>query len=173
MLRLIPKSPEQVSEVRDLYHSTKDVRIRTRAQIILLAFDGKSPPTIAQIVDLDPESVRRHMKRYRDEGIAGLADRERTGRPRTATPEYVELALATVRRRPRALGLNFSIWTLDRLLDYLEEKTQMRVSDETLRTHLRANGISFSRPQHKVSSPDDQYVEKKGDRRYTRQPSAW
>jgi transposase len=161
MLRLIPKSPEQVSEVRDWYHATKDVRIRTRAQIILLAFDGTSPPAIAKIVDLDPESVRRHMKRYRDEGIAGLADRERAGRPRTATPEYVDLALTTVRRRPRALGLNFSIWTLDRLLDYLEEKTQIRVSDETLRTHLRANGVSFSRPQHKVSSPDDQYVEKK------------
>jgi transposase len=173
MFRLIPTSPEQVTEVRDLYHSTKDVRIRTRAQIILLAFDGKSPPAIAKIVDLDPESVRRHMKRYRDEGISGLADRERKGRPRLATPEYVELALATVRRRPRALGLTFSVWTLDRLLDYLEEKTQIRVSDETLRTHLRANGVSFSRPQHKVSSPDDQYVEKKGDRRCTRQSSAW
>src|SRR4051812_28818725 len=119
MLRLIPKSPEQVSEVRDLYHSTKDVRIRTRAQIILLAFDGKSPPAIAKIVDLDSESVRHHMKRYQNEGISGLADRERTGRPRLATPEYIELALTTVRRRPRALGLNFSIWTLDRLLDYL------------------------------------------------------
>ena len=81
MLRLIPKSPEHVSEVRELYHSTKDVRIRTRAQIILLAFDGTSPPAIAKIVDFDPESVRRHIKRYRDEGISGLADRERTGRP--------------------------------------------------------------------------------------------
>jgi transposase len=161
MLRLIPKSPEHVSEVRELYHSTKDVRIRTRAQIILLAFDGTSPPAIAKIVDFDPESVRRHIKRYRDEGISGLADRERTGRPRAATPEYVDLALTTVRRRPRALGLCFSVWTLDRLLDYLEEKTTMRVSDETLRRHLRANGISFSRPQHKVSSPDEGYLEKK------------
>ena len=161
MLHLIPESPEQVMEVRDLYHSTKDVRIRTRAQIIMLALDGMSAPAIAKIVDLDPVSVRRHIKRYHDEGIAGLADKERSGRPRTVTPEYIELAIATVRRRPRALGLNFSIWTLDRLIDYLKEKTQITVSDETLRTHLRDHGISFSRPQQKVSSPDEDYMQKK------------
>jgi transposase len=161
MLRLIPDSPEQVAEVRDLYHTTKDVRIRTRAQIILLAFEGLSAPQIAKIVDLDDNSVRHHIKRYRDEGIAGLPDRERSGRPRTATPEYVELALATVRRRPRALGLPFSTWSLDRLIDYLKEKTSIKVSDETIRTHLRAHGISFARPQHKVSSPDPEYVQKK------------
>ena len=161
MLRLIPRSSEHVAEVRALYHTTKDVRMRTRAQIILLAFDGLSAPKIATIVDLDPESVRHHMKRYRDEGIVGLPDRERSGRPRRATPEYVELAIHTLRQRPRALGLNFSVWSLERLIDYLKDKTQITVSDETIRTHLRAQGISFSRPQHKVSSPDPEYLVKK------------
>ena len=161
MLRLIPDSPEQVNEVRHLYHTTKDVRVRTRAQIILLAFDGLSAPQIAKIVDLDPESVRHHIKRYRDEGIDGLPDRYRAGRPRLATPEYIALAIETVHRRPRALGLNFSVWTLERLIDYLKEKTHITVSDETIRTHLRDNGISFARPQHKVSSPDPEYVQKK------------
>jgi transposase len=71
------------------------------------------------------------------------------------------LAMATVRRRPRTLGLNFSVWTLDRLIGYLKEQTQIEVADETLRTHLRQHGISFSRPQHKVSSPDEDYVQKK------------
>ena len=161
MLRLIPESDTHVDDVRKLYHTTKDVRIRTRAQMILLAFDGMSAPAIAKIVDLDPESVRHHMKRYRDEGIPGLYDRPRSGRPRTATPEYVELALLTIRQRPRALGLNFSVWSMERLVDYLKEKTDIKVSDETIRTHLRTADISFSRPQHKISSPDPEYVQKK------------
>jgi transposase len=161
MLRLTPSSPEQVTEVRNLYDTTKDVRIRARSRIILLAFDGLSAPKIAPIVDLDAESVRHSIKRYRDEGITGLWDREKSGRPRIATPEYVALALETVRQRPRALGLNYSVWTLQRLIDYLREKTGITVSDETIRTHLRDNGISFGRPQHKVSSPDPEYVQKK------------
>ena len=172
MLRLTPKSDENVTELRHLYHTTKDVRIRTRSQIILLAFDGLSAPKIARVVQLDPFSVRQYMKRYLNEGPAGLADRPRTGRPRIATPEYVELVMATLRQRPRALGLPFSVWSLERLIDYLKEKTQITVSDETIRTHLKANGISFSRPQHKVSNPDPEYRVKKRGREHTSQSRA-
>ena len=129
MLRLTPESDAQVAELRQLYHRTKDVRIRTRSQIILLAFDGMSAPKIAHIVDLDPVSVRSYMKRYHDEGIDGLYDRPRSGRPRTATPDYIDLALKTIRQRPRALGLPFSLWSLERLIDYLKEQTNIIVSD--------------------------------------------
>ena len=139
MIRLTPLSDAQVQDVRTLYHTTKDVRIRTRSQIILLAFDGMSAPKIAKIVDLDPGSVRQHIKRYRDEGIPGLYDHPRTGRPRIATPEYIDLALKTIRQRPRALGLPFSLWSLERVVDYLKKQTHITVSDETLRTHLRTH----------------------------------
>jgi transposase len=161
MLRLIPNSGDEIAEARTLYHTTKDVRIRTRAQIILLAFDGLSAPKIAKIVDMSGEGVRFYIRRYHDEGIRGLFDKERSGRPRIATPDYIEAAMSALRRRPRAFGLPFSVWTLERLLEYLTEKTGITVSDETLRTHLAAHGFSFSRPQHKVSSPDPEYVQKK------------
>lgn len=161
MLRFTPKSAEQVDELRTVYRTTKDVRIRTRSQIILLAIDGLSAPKIAKIVNLSSESVRHHIKRYLENGIPGLADKERSGRPAIVTPEYMEIATSALRRRPRALGLSFSVWTLDRLLTYLKERTGITVSYETLRTHLLAHNFSFSRPQHKVSSPDPEYVQKK------------
>jgi transposase len=161
MLRLLPESDAQVNELRTVYRTTKDVRIRTRSQIILLAFDGLSAPKIAQIVKLSSETVRHHIKRYRDNGILSLADRDRSGRPRIVTPEYIETAISALRRRPRALGLSFSVWTLERLVTYLKEQTGISVSYETLRTHLLTYGFSFSRPQHKVSSPDPEYVQKK------------
>lgn len=161
MLRLAPISAEHLSNLQTLYRTTKDVRLRTRAQIILLALDGLSPPKIAPIVRLDPQSVRHHLVRFQAEGIAGLADRPRSGRPPRVTPSYLDTALTALRRRPRALNLPFSLWTLPRLLDHLQEQTGLRVSDETLRVHLRAHGISFSQPQHKVSSPDPDYVQKK------------
>ena len=69
--------------------------------------------------------------------------------------------LAAVRRRPRGLGLPFSLWTLQRLVDYLAEKTTIRVSDETVRRALKQTGVVLSRPQHKISSPDPDYQVKK------------
>jgi transposase len=66
-----------------------------------------------------------------------------------------------VRRRPRALEQPFSLWTLQRLADFLAEETGLRVSEETVRRALKAGGVVLSRPQHKLSSPDPEYQVKK------------
>lgn len=161
MFRLTASSAEEVTQLRELYHTTKDVRVRTRSQMILLAFEGLSAPRIAKIVDFNPESVRRCMLCYRNEGIQGLYDKPRSGRPRRVTPDYLQRAVDLLRQRPRSFDLSFSVWTLQRLVDYLTDQTGITVSDETLRSHLHAQGISFSQPQHKISSPDPHYTQKK------------
>ena len=77
------------------------------------------------------------------------------------TEAYRQRLLEAVRRRPRSLGLEYSMWTLQRLADYMAEETGLRVSTETIRLHLKAVDIVISRPQHKVSSPDPEYLVKK------------
>jgi transposase len=77
------------------------------------------------------------------------------------TEEYKERLLHAVRRRPRSLGLPFSLWTLRRLADYMAEQTGIRVEYETVRLHLKAAGIALSRPQHTITSPDPEYALKK------------
>jgi transposase len=69
--------------------------------------------------------------------------------------------LAVVRRRPRSLQLPFSLWTLQRLADYLAEHPGLRVSDEPVRRVLKQAGMVLSRPQHTISSPDPEYARKK------------
>jgi putative transposase len=161
MLRLLPSTAADIVAVRRTYRTTKDVRLRTRAQMVLLAFTGLSAPKIAAVVGVDPTTVRRQLRRYQHAGLAGLQDRPRPGRPRRLTAAYLEHALLAVRRRPRSLGLSFSLWTLARLVQYLAPHTTITVATETLRRHLRAHGMTFSQPQHKVSSPDPDYVIKK------------
>jgi transposase len=72
-----------------LYRTTKDVHIRQRAQIVLLAAEKKLVAAdIAEIVRLDEQSVRRWLKRYMAEGIEGLKDAPRPGAPAIVTAEY-------------------------------------------------------------------------------------
>jgi transposase len=74
--------------------------------------------------------------------------------------------VAAVRRRPRSLGQPYSLWTLQRLADYLAEQTGIRVGAETVRVHLKAAGIVLSRPQHTITSPDpDDLLNKRRSRR--------
>ena len=66
-----------------------------------------------------------------------------------------------MRRRPRTLDLPFSLWTGDRLADYLAERTGLRVSKTTVYRVLRAGGVHLNRPQHTITSPDPEYAVKK------------
>ena len=93
------------------------------------------------------------------------------GAPRKVTAEYCERMVHAVRRRPRSLRLPFSLWTLRRLADYMAEQTGIRVEYETVREHLKVQGIVLSRPQHTIASPDPEYALKK--RRWTRPATAY
>jgi transposase len=127
----------------------------------LAAEQGLTAPAIAAIVRDDEQTVRRWMRRYMAEGIEGLKDAPKPGNPGKVTAAYEERLLSAVRRRPRSLDLPFSLWTLHRLADYLAEATGIRVEAETVRLHLAKHEIVLSRPQHKISSPDPQYLVKK------------
>lgn len=161
-IQLPPLTPLHTKALDHLYHTTKDPRLRTRAQMVFLAGEqGLRVPQIAAIVRESEATVLRWRKRYRAEGIEGLQDAPRPGRPSEITATSRAAVLAAVRRRPRSLGLPFSVWTLQRLADYLAERTGLRVSDETVRRALKDEGLVRRRPQHQISSPDPASAPKK------------
>lgn len=161
-LKLSAQRPEQLQALDELYRTTKEARLRLRVQIILLAAEQELKAwQIAEIVRKDEQTVRRWLKRYEREGLEGLKDAPRPGGPRVVTSEYVEKLVVTVRQRPRSLGQPYSMWTCQRLADYLAEETGIRLSDESVRLYLGAQEIVLSRPQHKISSPDPEYQVKK------------
>jgi transposase len=161
-IRLDDLSPDQLRELDTLYHTTRDVRVRTRALMVLLAAEKRLVAgEIAAVVRESDETVRRWLHRYEAEGVNGLADAPRSGRPPTVTAAYRDRLLELVRRRPRALDLPFSLWTAARLADYLADETGLRMSVPTIHRLLRHAGLGFGRPQHTISSPDPDYAVKK------------
>jgi len=157
-----PITDEELTALDELYRRTKVVRIRTRVQMVLLAVDAKmTAPQMAKIVRQDEQTVRRWLKRFNQEGINGLYDEPKSGAPRRVTDAYRARLLVIVRQRPRSLEQPYSLWTLQRLVDFMAEETGLRFSTETVRLILRDNDIVISRPQHKVSSPDPEYELKK------------
>jgi len=129
--------------------------------ILLSAEKGLNSEEIADIVRESPVTVLQWLHRYIAEGIQGLMDAPRAGRSSTVTEKYRVRLLEVVRRRPRSLGLEYSMWTLQRLADFMAEDIGIRVSTETVRRVLAKEGIVFSRPQHTISSPDPEYQVKK------------
>lgn len=72
---------------------TIERRLSDRARIVLAAASGKPIRAIAWICETTQDRVRRWCRRFTEEGIEGLRDRPRGGRPR----RYIEEAM---RRAP-------------------------------------------------------------------------
>src|SRR6266542_4933423 len=62
-----------------------------RARIVLLAADGVGTGEIVRLVGVSKPAVIRWKRRYADEGIAGLDDRPKSGRPPTIDPLVIVL----------------------------------------------------------------------------------
>ena len=153
---------EQLTELEELYQKTNKPRTGQEHRWCCSRLRKVSKAEeIAQIVRESHITVLRWLKRYLAEGIEGLKDAPRPGRSVVVTEEYRKHLLEVVRRRPRSLGLEYSMWTLQRLSDYLAEETGIRTSYETVRRELAKDDIVFSRPQHTISSPDPEYQVKK------------
>jgi transposase len=74
-----------------------------RARIVLLAAEGVAVKDIVERVGASKPTVIGWKKRYAAEGIGGLADRPKPGRP--AVVDEVAVVLATLERPPERLGV--------------------------------------------------------------------
>jgi len=98
------------AQIMDLLHGRW--RTATRLIMVLLSAAGMSPAEIADLLDYHPGTVRRWLHRFATDGIRGLPDRPRPGRPRlggpTLTPRITALLAApgpwTIRRIWHRLG---------------------------------------------------------------------
>jgi transposase len=124
MLRLRDLTAEERKTIERLVlaRSTPVGKLK-RAQIIWLASQGHAAPASAQQLAVGADMVRRRLKRFNEQGLAGLEEAPRSGRPTTYTPEEVSTLIQTALSKPQELGEDYAMWTLDRLVDYLQRVT--------------------------------------------------
>ena len=65
---------------------TAEQRMVVRARLVLAAADGEENAGISEWLEIALNTVIKWRKRFFEEGIDGLADRKRSGRPRSFSP---------------------------------------------------------------------------------------
>jgi len=164
LLRLRQLSQEEDQEIDRLVRSrTASVRQVERARIIDLARQGQRMPAIAAAVGVSPPVARRWLDRFNAQGIVGLADAPRSGRPATYPPEAVGELIAASLSDPQTLGLPFGSWTLDRLATYLSETKGIAMKRSRIGAILQAEGLRWRQQETWFGErPDPAFAEKRG-----------
>ena len=168
-IRLRALTAEEQAEVERLAASRKEpIRLVQRARII--AAMAADPDLTAREAGFRAGFKSNAtgvlwVKRFNEDGLAGLEDRPRPGRrpvhSQTVRSELVSLAL----QKPRSLGYPFELWTLERLQTAFEERHGVHLSDSTIWTWMADEGFEWKRQEswfHEVEKHDPEFVEKRG-----------
>jgi transposase len=141
------------------------VRLVNRARIIKRAAEGLTVPSIAQELEVSEKMVRLWLTRFEQEGLAGLEDAPRSGRPRTYPEDLYSRVIGLARDRPPKPADGpippTCHWTLDRLQRVLAQQG-VPIKRSQIRRILKAEHIKWQRPRTWLESDDPQFAEKRG-----------
>ena len=126
-----------------------------RARTVLLAASGLNNSEVAWQLDTDVKTVRKWRGRFQAEGIAGLEDRPRPGRPpRFDSKQKSELFTLVVSPPPEPYGR----WTMDLLVDHLIGSGFVTcISRETVSLWLRSADLKPHRVKYWLNSKDPDF----------------
>jgi transposase len=146
------------NEREELEHITRSTSLPAgmvrRAKIVLLSADGATHRDIAETVSVSLPIVGYWRHRFHENGLAGLYDAPRPGRPRTHDEDEVARLLRTVlKKRPD----NSTHWSVRSVA----QKTS--ISKSTVQRYFSLFGVEPHRTKHFKLSTDPFFVEKVRD----------
>ncbi|WP_211269011.1 helix-turn-helix domain-containing protein [Saccharothrix syringae] len=113
-----------------------------RARIVLAAADGWSNADIARELRIVEDMVCKWRRRFRHEGMPGLADRSRSGRPRVFPAAVVAEVKALACELPTQGDVPLARWSCPELArEAVARGVCERVSASTVRRWLAADAI--------------------------------
>jgi len=148
-------SPQDRAELERLARSrTEPVRGVERAKIVLACLSGAPQAQIAARLSTRPNTVSKWRIRFAKQGIAGLADAPRSGKPKTYGPDLRTKLLAVIETPPPK---GQARWDGQALAKAVGAKKS------TVYALLQKEGIHLQRSRSWCVSTDPQFAAKAAD----------
>lgn len=135
---------EDVQELQELLKSTKDFRLFRRAQALLEIIHGRSILETAKLFSYGESNLRIWVRRFERDGIFGLLDQPRPGRPKKLTEDVEKILLEILEEDPQKYGALYSQWTTAELARVLKEKTNVSLKETSIRRALKKTDLAFT-----------------------------
>jgi transposase len=131
---------------------------RYRAILLLQEW---TPEAVAAALGCGRSSVYGWAAAWRGQGLAGLRERPRGGRPRRLGGAGEATLEALLAANPQQQGQLATGWTVPLLRAELG-RAGHRVGEHTVRRQLHRSGWRWKRPKYVLGRPDPAYAEKNG-----------
>ena len=116
---------------------TKEARVFRRAQAVRNVVQGQRLQTVSDPLSCTYSALRKWVHRFASQGVHGLVDRPRSGRPPKMTCELEKHLNRLVDQDPLQHGSIHSQWSCRELATVLARETGVRLGRESVRSVLK------------------------------------
>lgn len=145
---------EELKQVREAMKS-QDAKVAKRASIVHGLHLGHRPDELAELYNVSLTTIYNQFNRLKAEGVKGLPDKARRGRPQKATKDYIKRLEETLDIDPKTHGYGFTIWTQARLRRYLAQATGIELSRSVFQELMQRLGYRYRRPKRDLGHEQD------------------
>ena len=128
-------------ELRSRARRERNPRTTTRMLAIATALEGLTRAEAARLAGMERQALRDAVVRYNQEGLAGLRDRPKPGRPPTLTDGEQALLRAKILQKPGPQD-GCREWTLPALCRWIETRFNNRLHPASLSRIVRTHNLS-------------------------------
>jgi len=144
--------------LQDEIRRSHDARYDHRLHALLLVAQGMTCPEVGRLLGDAPRTVENWVRRFEDEGLAGLAEGERPGRPSRLGEAELEAIEAALRQSPRDYGFPASLWDGKTLSAWIEQEWGVSLGVRQCQRLFRRLGFRLRKPRPLLAkaNPDEQ-----------------
>lgn len=163
----IADAPTVVLGLQDEIRRNAESRYNHRLHGLLLVAQGMSGLEVARLLGDSPRTVQYWVHRFEQDGLAGLLEGERPGRPRRLSERQLQEVNAALRSSPEESGLSGNLWDGKTLSAWIERRLGVSLGVRQCQYLFRQFGFRLRKPRPLIaqSDPERQRMHKKNSKR--------
>ena len=139
-------------EIRRSYEARYDHRLHA----ILMVAQGMNCRQVAKLLGDAPRTVAYWVNRFEAEGLSGLADADRPGRPRRLNEQQLQEIQKALRSAPADYGLNANLWDGKLLSHFIRQQFGVELGVRQCQRLFRQFGFRLRKPRPLIAKADPQ-----------------
>lgn len=153
--------------LQDEIRRNAESRYNHRLHGLLLVAQGKSALEVARLFGDAPRTVQYWVRRFEQDGLAGLREGQRPGRPRRLSDRQLQQVNAALRGSPQECGLSGNLWDGKTLRAWIERRFGVALGVRRCQYLFRQLGFRLRKPRPLIAQadPEQQRRHKKNSRR--------
>ena len=140
--------------LQDEIRRSQEARYDHRLHAVLLVAQGVTSPEAAILLGDSPRTVQYWVRRFEDEGFAGLADADRPGRPRKLNEQQLEEVGKALRKSPENYSLGTNTWDGKTLSAFLRQQYHVDLGVRQCQRLFRQLGFRLRKPRPVIAKAD-------------------